>query len=535
MAHPKASAASLAEFLKPLQVTTEQVVSLSRQLHTTFRNLAATSSDQFLPTPISESILRPAYPHRTGHYFAIDIGGTNLRAGWVELLPEGSTVEAPAARSRIGVRAVRLRERSWPIGEHLKRENAESLFGWIGECIATVIRDELTLHSPKGLRALQLDEQGCIPMGVAFSFPMSQHGLADATLMAMGKGFAISSQVDLGHHLTSGYDRARARDTSLALPPIRIVAIANDSVATLVSFMYQFEGGPRSKAAMGLICGTGSNATIPFKVESLHAGKRPATVSSIATAEDAQEGRIAVNTEWSINGSAPPLRKLGLVTKWDEQLDAAGEAPGFQPLEYMTAGRYLGELGRLILVDWLTGHVGVDIDSLPQMLRMRFGLTTTFLSHFRPKQENSLVDVLNTAFPTDAESAGGFVWTEDVANALYEIAKAIERRAAGIVAAATIGLLASAEDLVLPSAMTNGDSHQHRNGDLLQELAVGYTGGCIVHFQDYRRDCQQFLDDILAAEYGGKAPVRVELYPCHDGGILGAGILVPAALASQAA
>lgn len=55
---------------------------------------------------------------------------------------------------------------------------------------------------------------------------------------------------------------------------------------------------------------------------------------------------------------------------------------------------------------------------------------------------------------------------------------------------------------------------------------VGYTGGCIVHFQDYLADCQAFLDEIMKAEFGDQEDVpRVVLMPCHDGGIIGAGIL----------
>ena len=57
---------------------------------------------------------------------------------------------------------------------------------------------------------------------------------------------------------------------------------------------------------------------------------------------------------------------------------------------------------------------------------------------------------------------------------------------------------------------------------------VGYTGGCIVHFQDYLEDCQGFLDGIMEREFGGRVEgikKRVLLKPCHDGGIIGAGVL----------
>jgi len=50
----------LDQFLRPLHITSDLVLRLSREFATNFRHLAAESTDQFLSTPISESVLRPA-------------------------------------------------------------------------------------------------------------------------------------------------------------------------------------------------------------------------------------------------------------------------------------------------------------------------------------------------------------------------------------------------------------------------------------------------------------------------------------------
>lgn len=313
------------------------------------------------------------------------------------------------------------------------------------------------------------------------------------------------------------------------MPRIKIAAIANDSVATLVSFIYQFQANPGQRAAMGLIVGTGCNATIPLKLSSLHKSKRPDSVSVLPGQEET-DVRIAVNTELSINGTAPPLRKLGLISRWDEQLDAAGEKPGFQPVEYMTAGRYLGELGRIMYLEYLTAVEGIRPECLPAQLHQRFGLTTTFLSHFRPDSPNRgpiLEQLVNELFLEEDQIREGFLWTEELAEALHRIARAIEVRAAGIIAASTVALLNCAEEIP-PKEAGSVDGSLPR-----PELVVGYTGGCIAYFQDYLADCQRFIDDVLDIEFRGQPPVRVVLSPCHDGGITGAGILVPAALASR--
>ncbi|KAK3337926.1 hypothetical protein B0H65DRAFT_434848 [Neurospora tetraspora] len=499
---------TISQFLEPLALDNAVALKLSREFYSNFKYLSSESLDQFLPTPISMSILRPEGRQSTGRFLAMDIGGSNLRVGFVELLPDGQ------AR-----RLNRLLEQSWPILDHLKNENSERLFGWVGEHIAQVVRE--------GCETWGLSSEEELPMGVTFSFPMKQTSLSEATLMVMGKGFAITSDLDLGGHLLKGYEQHRTAD----LPPIKIAAITNDAVATLVSFVYQYPAAPNQKAAMGLIVGTGCNATIPLKLSSLHQNKFPDLIS-VQQDQDLLDVGIAVNTEWSINGSAAPLRMLGLISRWDEELDKAGETPGFQPLEYMTAGRYLGELARLIFVDFLTTVHGVSPDDLPQRLHQRFGLSTTFLSHFYPEShKGDILEQLQKEFDLAADTT--FTWTSTHAEALHQIAKAIQTRAAGIVAAATIGLLRCADEIPDPSE-TVQDSVA--NGDSVEELVVGYTGGCIQHFQDYLKDTQAFLDFITQEEFAAQGKqIRVTLEPCHDGGITGAGILVPAALASTQA
>ena len=442
-------------------------------------------------------------------------GGSNLRVGFVELLGTETTAGQSSVSSGDGVssRIQNHLERSWHIDDSLKNRNAESLFHWIGSCIAEVVRS--------GCEQFSLSADKPLPLGVTFSFPMEQISLSEATLMSMGKGFAVEANTELGSRLLAGYNSAKAED----LPPIVVTAIANDSVSTLVSFILKFDKSGHRRASMGLILGTGCNATIPLRLNQLHPSKQPQRVN-VLPGENVDDVKITVNTEWSIKGSAPPLRELGWISRWDEVLDSQTEVPGFQPLEYMTAGRYLGELGRIVLVDYLTTVAGIPEHSLPTNLLLRHTMTTTFLSHFRPLNPAELVPKLQEAFP---EATGGpsFHWTEDLAAAVYHIAKAIEVRGAGIVSAAIMALLTLGEELPSDTPIP---------GAGIQELGVGYTGGCIVHFQDYLSDCQDFINKLVAKRYGeGSSPVRVVLSPCHDGGVTGAGILVAAASESQSA
>ena len=87
--------------------------------------------------------------------------------------------------------------------------------------------------------------------------------------MPMGKGFAITSNLNLGTMLLAGYERhtkeaLNGRQEPLTkskkkfrLPRLKISAIANDTVATLASLAYTVKSIPNSRVAMGLIVGTG--------------------------------------------------------------------------------------------------------------------------------------------------------------------------------------------------------------------------------------------------------------------------------------
>lgn len=350
--------------------------------------------------------------------------------------------------------------------------------------------------------------------------------------MSMGKGFAITSNLDLGKQLREGYAKARANRN---LPNVKLVAIVNDTVATLIAFSYQLKSSPRHKAAMGLVVGTGTNATIPLKLESLHPSKRPKTDDVAgSTAQAAADVKVVVNTEWSINGAAGPLHDLDLITRWDKSLDAAGSAPGFQPFEYMTAGRYLGELGRLVIFEYLTERLNIRQENLPLGLCHANGLSTTFLGSLKEASKATL-DRLSQELPS-REGPGSWRWTQEAAESVVGIAKAIELRAAGMTASAVIGLLACAEEIRLMPEPRN----TNMNGTLtptsqsallpLEDLIVGYTGLCIENFQNFLEDCQLFLNQAMDTEFEDQRHPRIVLQAFHDGGLVGAGVLAGTAV-----
>ncbi|KIY01737.1 uncharacterized protein Z520_01875 [Fonsecaea multimorphosa CBS 102226] len=552
-------------FIQPLLIDDNVVHSLAYKFSKVYAELAICSEEQFLPTPVTKL----PTGHETGQFLAIDVGGTNLRVAFIELLGDAEELLPTAngvERSRETIRNAqrprvrRTLEKAWPIGEHLKMDKTEDLFAWIGDCIAEVVGDRLT--SDMGKVAVP-DE---LPMGITFSFPMMQTEISAATLMPMGKGFTISSDLDLGSTLLQGYARHTRRQSPTSsspkakrrklgpLPRLKITAITNDTIATLASLAYSVKSLPNSRVVAGIIVGTGCNATIPMKFSSLGETK----VDPIKKNKpDATE--TVVNTEMTIAGACGPLQDI--TTGWDRQLDRECARPGFQPFEYMTGGRYIGELIRIIFFDYMTrAHKPpVPAASLPATIVHSYSFSTTFVSAVvaRARSDSELAGELKRRIPPPESSNWG--WSPHSAGALRKIAQMVQIRSAGLIAAATVGLLATVGEIALtepgsPASLTEGmvltDSKpaspkssvpalpQRDARDGLspapgatawksgpEELVIAYTGGIIQHYPNFKEQCQRFIDRLVmraGPQDGGKS---VFLREARDGGIIGAGVL----------
>lgn len=158
-------------YTQPLQIDDAVVHNLAYQFSKVYEELAFRSEEQFLPTPVTKL---PS-GSETGQFLAIDVGGTNLRVAFIELLGDADDLLPTAngvERSRETIRNAqrprvrRTLEKAWPIGEHLKMDKTEDLFAWIGDCIAEVVGDRLT----SDLGKVSVPEE--LPMGITFSFPM---------------------------------------------------------------------------------------------------------------------------------------------------------------------------------------------------------------------------------------------------------------------------------------------------------------------------------------------------------------------------
>lgn len=142
----------------------DTLLDLAARFSKVYTHLAKSSLEHFLVTPVT------ALPtgKENGRFVSIDVGGSNLRVGFVELLGEvGHDVRNGTNPSPEKIK--RSYDKSWPIGEHLKMDKAEDLFKWIGNCIAEVITNALD-DMPPSIEAPFGEE---LLVGITFSFPMA--------------------------------------------------------------------------------------------------------------------------------------------------------------------------------------------------------------------------------------------------------------------------------------------------------------------------------------------------------------------------
>lgn len=161
------------QLLQRLETPLKNLSRLAQSFEDVFNHLALTSTAQFLPTPVR------VLPNgeETGRFLALDLGGTNLRVGVVELFGEdppsenGSYDEEDVEEdeSAGGGRLRITTQGSWNIPEHLKSDTAERYFAWVAEKMGDVVSGYLDAVGPV-VREATLAEG--MEVGIAFSFPM---------------------------------------------------------------------------------------------------------------------------------------------------------------------------------------------------------------------------------------------------------------------------------------------------------------------------------------------------------------------------
>ncbi|KAL2374687.1 hexokinase [Blastomyces gilchristii SLH14081] len=272
--------------------------------------------------------------HEKGTFLSLDMGGTNLRVCEIELSEEKGEFDVTQSKYRIP--------------EELKSGKSSELWEYIADCVYQFIE-----YYHEGCTALP-----DLPLGFTFSYPATQDYVDHGVLQRWTKGFDIDG--------VEGKDVVPMLEEALAKKglPIKVAALVNDTTGTLIASAYT---DPEMK--IGCIFGTGVNAAYM---------ENAGSIPKIAHYNLPPDTPVAINCEYGAFDNEYVVLPR---TQYDIIIDRDSPRPGQQAFEKMTAGLYLGEIFRLVLLD-LYDNKGKLIFANQDVSKLRkpYSLDSSFLA-----------------------------------------------------------------------------------------------------------------------------------------------------------
>ncbi|KAG0207467.1 glucokinase [Mortierella sp. GBA30] len=405
----------------------------------------------------------------TGSYLTLDIGGTYLRVASVNLLGHGEVV---------------VHHKKYKLEEELKTGEAKLLFV-----------DEHAIVVPIGTE---------LQLGFTFSFPVQQSGINSGTLISWTKGFICPHMVgkDPAAFLQDAFNRRNI--------PVRVAALLNDTVSTLVGYEYHHPG----TVIIGLGLGTGCNGAYLERVDRVTKWR-----DGLVCHNDQD---VIINMEFGAFDSECQILPL---TMYDNKVNRKSMNKDKQIFEKMIAGMYLGEITRNVLLHLTDRRLLFSHRSVDWEMNRVWGLDTAFMSTIEADNTPDLEATKGVLEST--LGYGSDTMREDGQEALSTtltdrqivkvVVQLVGQRAARLSAAALAGIL------------------EHTMGVTWNEefgADIGVEGSLYRYYPSFESDILIALDEIFGledkmkglcrCEKGGQAKIRMGLHA--EGGGVGAAL-----------
>ncbi|PSN65499.1 hexokinase [Corynespora cassiicola Philippines] len=303
----------------------------------------------------------PSLPRgdETGTLLTLDLGGTNLRVCKVDLYgnspPEG-------AKDKYSIT-----QETFKLPAHIKSSTASDLWAHIADSLQTFL-------SKHNLDTQYRQNGKKMPFGFTFSYPAIQDRIDHAVLQTWTKGFDIKGVE--GHDVAAQL-REKLQERDL---PVELVCIVNDTVGALVASAYK-----DPNTIIGAVFGTGCNAAYLASLSSITKLKNEKLEAALGDG-DAKGRKMAINCEYGAFDNAHCVLPR---TKYDVQIDEESPRPGEQTFEKLSAGLYLGEIFRLVLLELSSKGLAFRDQDLHK-LEKSYTIDTGFLSQIEDDESEGL-------------------------------------------------------------------------------------------------------------------------------------------------
>ena len=441
---------------------------------------------------------------------AVDLGGTNFRVCSINL--HGNSTFS-LTQSKVAIpRELMVAKTSKELFSFLAQQIAKFLQTHHGEHYHATIRRRATVTEESGFT-----EEEIFNLGFTFSFPVHQVGINKGTLIRWTKGFDIDDAV--------GKDVCKLLQDEIDLLhlPVRVAALVNDTVGTLMARSYTSPG--KTGTLLGAIFGTGTNGAY---VEKLDKVKKLNANTEEGKNVDRTTGEMIINTEW---GSFDNQLSVLPNTPYDASLDKETPNPGFQMFEKRISGMFLGEILRLAIIDLIKerksglfsdeNSSSNDVHSTTCLadespLWQPWGLDTSFLSIAHGDNSAGFKVTRQTL---DKDYGVHAASSED-AEAVKLIAAAIGKRAARLSAVAIAAIVLATDKLSNPKDIATADDEPVNEDEVVD---IGVDGSLVEFypgFEDYIREALREIEGV--GKHGEK---RIRIGIAKDGSGVGAALI----------
>ncbi|CAO3654485.1 unnamed protein product [Mucor hiemalis] len=395
----------------------------------------------------------------TGEYLGLELSGSNIRIYLVNLHGGGR---------------ISTRQQKYVISEHLKKCNISEMIEFLVESVDSFL-------SFVG----KYDIQKPLALGFVLSFPLEQKAINKAVVIQWTKDFEITGAEgkNIAELLQIGFRRRHIN--------INVEAVVNGAVGCLLAHSYR-----SLDTLVACTISTGTNAAYWEKMEAVQKNKNLMPPNA--------DGDIIINTEWG--SFADNNTALLPRTFYDNRVNRQSVNPGVHVFEKMVSGLYLGEIARIIMVDFLDRRLLFDGQYTNE-------LNTPYLF------EASYMSAIGADDTTDLEATKHIL--ESIMNLpsttlsdrqiTRTICELVSQRAARLVAAAMSAII------------------DKRNA-LEEGLTISMEGAVYEHFPNFPRR----VNDALRAIYGDSVD-HINIGITRDGNGIGAALAAMLAIEQKSA